>query len=205
MPRVNRFASRPADTPGEFSKSMDDLALNDRSSIRSNLSLAESYVSSNLSLDPEESMATMYSVPKSVLAQHRRQTSEPNSRPPADEEEEALGRRSARHNRLGIRIPTMGEPNTAENRSYSPAPPPLPIISSAASAKSPLSDAEFRESVKKEIASYLQHADLNRVTRAKVKQHLFNKFGKQVDESQEMQTFVHDSIEQATLDRLSRG
>lgn len=205
MPRVNRYVSRPADTPGEFSKSMDDLALNDRSSIRSNLSLAESYVSSNLSLDPEESMATMYSVPKSALAQHRRQTSEPNSRLPADEEEEALGRRSARHNRLGIRIPTMGESNTVENRSYSPAPPPLPIISSAASAKSSPSEAEFRESVKKEIASYLQHADLNRVTRAKVKQHLFNKFGKQVDESQEMQTFVHDSIEQATLDRLSRG
>jgi cellulose synthase/poly-beta-1,6-N-acetylglucosamine synthase-like glycosyltransferase len=205
MPRVNRFVARPDDTPGEYSKSMDDLALNDRSSIRSNFSMAESYVSSNLSLDPEESMATIYSVPKSVLAQHRRQASEPNNGSPDDQEEEELGRRSARHNRLGIRIPTMDEPSTVENRSYSPAPPPLPIISSAASAKSSPSDIEFRESVRKEIAVYLQHADLNRVTRAKVKQHLFNKFGQQVDESQEMQTFVHDSIEQATLDRLTRG
>lgn len=208
MPRVNRFVNRPRDFSGELSKSMDDLALNnDRNSIRSNLSLAESYVSSNLSLDPEESMATIYSVPKSAFAQHRRQASEPNKVPP-NEEEESLGRRAAKHNRLDIHIPTDA---VVENRSYSPAPPPaLAILSNATTPKhphptTPLSDAEFLESVRKEIASYLQHADLNRVTRAKVKQHLFNKFGKQVDESQEMQTFVHDSIEQATLDRLTRG
>jgi len=201
MPRANRLVNRPKDVTGEYSKSVDDLALNDRNSIRSNLSLAESYVSSNLSLDPEESMATMYSVPRSALAQHRRQASEPNKVPLNEEED---GRRAAQHSRLGIRIPAM-EDTTVENRSYSPSPPVLPIISSTTAKQPTLSDTEFRESVKREIASYLQHADLDRVTRAKVKQHLFNKFGKQVDESQEMQTFVHDSIEQATLDRLTRG
>lgn len=201
-PRHNRFIARPKDITGDYSKSMDDLALNDRNSIKSNISLAESYVSSNLSLDPEESMATMYSVPRSALAQHRRQASEPN-KVASNEEDESLGRRAARHNRLGIRIPTNDDPEADIKRSGSPAPSSLPIITNT--SKTSHSDIEFREAIQREIASYLQHADLNKVTRAKVKQHLSSKFGKQVDECQELQTFVHDSIEQATLDRMTRG
>ncbi|KAI7869045.1 chitin synthase-domain-containing protein [Spinellus fusiger] len=56
--------------------------------------------------------------------------------------------------------------------------------------------------VHQEIRMYLRAADLDSITRAQVKEHLFCVFGSRIESSQEIQEFVHTCIEQVTLEYL---
>ncbi|KAI7882637.1 hypothetical protein K492DRAFT_144812 [Lichtheimia hyalospora FSU 10163] len=65
---------------------------------------------------------------------------------------------------------------------------------------------DLRESIVQEIRLYLQDADLDSITRAQVKEHLYQLFGPAIldHEDQSLQDFIHRSIEDITLELLTR-
>lgn len=65
---------------------------------------------------------------------------------------------------------------------------------------------DLRESILQEIRLYLKDADLDSITRAQVKEHLYRLFGPAImdHEDQSLQDFIHRSIEDITLELLTR-
>lgn len=80
----------------------------------------------------------------------------------------------------------------------------LPSSSSTMRQNNPNTD--LRESILQEIRLYLQDADLDSITRAQVKEHLYRLFGPAImdHEDQSLQDFIHRSIEDITLELLTR-
>ncbi|KAI8149581.1 chitin synthase-domain-containing protein [Fennellomyces sp. T-0311] len=184
----------------------------DRASINSTMSNTLSLASSNLSLDPEAS-----------LERSRLPHLEPHEEDTSEE-----GRSAAFHGRVGLKIPGhaglrgVGYGNTApaapsnmptrvrstrrrrvpaesslhhrdtSDTSYRP-PPELPSRAD-----------DIRPSIEHEIRAYLESADLDSTTRAQVKQHLYSQFGERIERDESLQEFINKSIEDITLQLLTR-
>ncbi|KAL0077123.1 chitin synthase-domain-containing protein [Phycomyces blakesleeanus] len=68
----------------------------------------------------------------------------------------------------------------------------------------PLSSHEFFPLLRQQIRLYLDTADLDSTTRAQVKDHLFHMFGSRVHTDDETQAYIHQCIEETTLEYLDR-
>lgn len=180
--------------------SHDTHITSDRQSIRSTTSNAFSLASSNLSLDPEISLE---SARHDMLSPHG---SEEQSSP-LDEE----GRTAALHGRVGLKIPGHGiyatSPHRPSSKSIRRRKASSPsqqqskdVLLPAATATSTAAMQDHSiEAIEQEIRVFLQDADLNSITRAQVKQHLYSIFGELQDEE-----LVHKCIEDITLEFLTR-
>ncbi|KAJ8656103.1 hypothetical protein O0I10_008116 [Lichtheimia ornata] len=192
----------------------------DRRSIRSTTSNAISLADSNLSLDPEISLETarhdMLSPPHGFDEGGGSSSSSSSPQPPDEE-----GRTAALHGRVGLKIPghgisgyngtsppapsTLHHPSSKSIRRRKATPPEpsqqskdvlLPVATATATA---MQDNNSIEAIEQEIRVFLQDADLDSITRAQVKQHLYSVFGELQDEE-----LVHKCIEDITLEFLTR-
>lgn len=198
----------------------------DRASIRSNLSAAYSLASSSLSMDPEAALeSTRYggynATPSGSAADGIEGVTEE-------------GRSAALHGKVGLTIPGVRNaalaaaaapappPSLSRIRSTGgggrrrPPPPPPPAAVPPAAApthRRDRSDAsssrrtggDAKQSIRQEIQSYLLNADLDAVTRAQVKQHLYRLFGDSVEHDDDLEEFINNCIEEITLELLSKS
>ncbi|KAI7874956.1 hypothetical protein K492DRAFT_211243 [Lichtheimia hyalospora FSU 10163] len=190
--------------------SHDTNVASDRRSIRSTTSNTFSLASSNLSLDPEISMETAR---HDMLSLHGSDDpSSSSSRPLQQADEE--GRTAALHGRVGLKIPGHGyngttpsppglHHTTSKSIRRRKASPPEPSrqnkdVLLPAATTTAMQDNSI-QAIEQEIRVFLQDADLNSITRAQVKQHLYSIFGELQDEE-----LVHKCIEDITLEYLTR-
>ncbi|KAG0174847.1 hypothetical protein DFQ30_002470 [Apophysomyces sp. BC1015] len=168
----------------------------DRQSVFSMASATHSFASSNLSMDPE---ATLEKTRRSTLHE-----------PSIQDNDE--GRSSALHGKFNLRIPRHSNASASSTRGLAiptrsrHQPPTLPLLSSLAGSVSDnyVSEADCRAVLRNEIRAYLEEVNLNSTTRAQVKAHLFNVFGDKIEQDHETQMFIHDCIEEVTLEYLTR-
>lgn len=191
------------------SYSTESAVPSDRASIRSNLSATYSVASSSLSMDPEttlESNRYGYNATPNGLADGSEGVSEE-------------GRSAALHGKVGLTIPVVRNA-AAFNAAAPPPPPSLSRMRSIGRRRPPpppthqrdRSDAssskrtgDLRQSIRQEIQSYLENADLDAVTRAQVKQHLYRLFGDAIEQDNDLQEFINSCIEEITLELLNKS
>ncbi|KAL0079713.1 chitin synthase-domain-containing protein [Phycomyces blakesleeanus] len=198
----------------------------DRNSTYSNHSNSISLAGSYWSLDPEASFepeSYASGGPRHLMS--RDDSRSGSSRGPGIDLRE--GRSVAVHSRVGLTIPLAERskghfrnppvpqraviaplrlrdlPRMASSSSILQPRPneyTLPHTNIQKETKSAVEKANILQFVRQEIYEYLQHADLDSITRAQVKEHLSRVFGSSIDlEDEEFQEFIHASIEDTTL------
>ncbi|KAI9011902.1 chitin synthase-domain-containing protein [Phycomyces nitens] len=202
----------------------------DRRSIRSTLSTTYSLASSSLSADPETSLETIqagviYSRMNSKDALQLREEQEQGRRAAMH------GRVGLRIPRSSVHASSSNvHPSASQGPDISsgfsavlrsrPVRPGLSQYSSYSHNRSntvgtmdtiattnndqPLSSHDFFPLLRQEIRLYLDTADLDSTTRAQVKDHLFHMFGSRVHTDDETQAYIHQCIEETTLEYLDR-